>query len=55
MARFRDFQRMSEVNRTTLIGASGEMSDFQYIQDLLEHLVYARARTHLRASPSSAC
>jgi len=39
MARFRDFQRLSKVNNTTLIGASGEMSDYQYIQQLLEHWV----------------
>lgn len=36
LARFKDVQRIHKVNDTTILGASGEISDFQYIQNLLE-------------------
>jgi 20S proteasome subunit beta 7 len=39
MAKFTDLTRLRSVGRSTLIGASGEYSDFQYIMDLLEELV----------------
>jgi len=38
LARFRSVERLKAVNESTLIGASGEFSDFQYIQTLLETL-----------------
>ena len=38
MARFKSVQRIAKVNETTVLGASGEYSDFQYIKDLLEEL-----------------
>jgi len=39
LARFRDVRRISPVGNYTLIGASGEYSDFQYILRLLDELV----------------
>eukprot|EP01006_Ploeotia_vitrea_P017868 TRINITY_DN49104_c0_g1_i3.p1 TRINITY_DN49104_c0_g1~~TRINITY_DN49104_c0_g1_i3.p1 ORF type:complete len:207 (+),score=111.30 TRINITY_DN49104_c0_g1_i3:217-837(+) len=38
MARFKDFHRLHKVNSTTAMGASGELSDLQYIRDMLEEL-----------------
>eukprot|EP00954_Amorphochlora_amoebiformis_P001635 128587-Amorphochlora_amoeboformis.AAC.1 len=38
MARYKSVQRICKVNETTLIGASGEYSDFQYLKDLVEEL-----------------
>jgi len=35
---FKHLQRLQPVNDRTLIGASGEYSDLQYIQKLLENL-----------------
>ena len=37
--RYKSVQRVHKVNDTTIIGASGEISDFQYLQDLLDQLV----------------
>jgi len=39
LARFRSVERIKHVGKDTLLGASGEISDFQYIQQLLEELV----------------
>jgi 20S proteasome subunit beta 7 len=39
LARFKDIQRLHAVGDHTIIGAGGDMSDFQYIQSLLEDLV----------------
>eukprot|EP01114_Cavostelium_apophysatum_P024768 TRINITY_DN981_c0_g1_i1.p1 TRINITY_DN981_c0_g1~~TRINITY_DN981_c0_g1_i1.p1 ORF type:complete len:317 (+),score=49.52 TRINITY_DN981_c0_g1_i1:101-952(+) len=39
LARFRDIRRISALGRYTLIGASGEYSDFQYILRLLDDLM----------------
>lgn len=38
LARYKDTRRLIKVGEQTLIGASGEMSDFQSIQDLLENM-----------------
>jgi len=38
LARFKDLRRISKVNEHTAIAASGEYSDFQYIERLLESL-----------------
>jgi 20S proteasome subunit beta 7 len=38
LARFTDVRRLHKVNATTVIGAGGEYSDFQYIQNLLQML-----------------
>ena len=39
LARFRDVSRLYPVGAYTIIGASGDMSDFQYIQRLLDELI----------------
>jgi len=39
LARFRDIQRIASLGKYTLIGASGELSDFQYLLRLLDDLV----------------
>ncbi|MES1912414.1 MAG: hypothetical protein MHM6MM_004693 [Cercozoa sp. M6MM] len=39
MKRFIDIQRFYRVNRRCVLGVSGDVSDFQYIQRLLEDLV----------------
>jgi len=39
MARFRDIERIRKVNDFSLVGATGEYSDFQYINQILEDLV----------------
>ena len=39
LARFTELRRIRRVGETTLVGASGEYSDFQYIMDLLQELV----------------
>ncbi|KDQ52577.1 hypothetical protein JAAARDRAFT_479581 [Jaapia argillacea MUCL 33604] len=36
LARFKDVQRLTAVGEFTVIGASGDMSDFQYIQSMLD-------------------
>jgi 20S proteasome subunit beta 7 len=38
LARFKDVQRLQPVGDYTVIGASGDMSDFQYIQRLLDDI-----------------
>jgi len=37
-ARYKDVCRLKKVGKYTLLGASGELSDFQYIGDLLDEL-----------------
>ena len=39
LARFTDLRRIRRVGDYTLIAASGEYSDFQYIMDLLQGIV----------------
>ncbi|KAJ6617913.1 nucleophile aminohydrolase [Mycena sp. CBHHK59/15] len=39
LARFRDIQRLHPVGAHTVIGAGGDMSDFQYIQSILDELM----------------
>ncbi|KAF8178072.1 proteasome endopeptidase complex beta subunit [Pholiota molesta] len=39
LARFKDVQRLHPVGNTTVIGAGGDMSDFQYIQTMLDELI----------------
>ncbi|KAF5350886.1 hypothetical protein D9758_010484 [Tetrapyrgos nigripes] len=39
LARFKDIQRLHPVGNNTVIGAGGDMSDFQYIQSLLDSLM----------------
>ncbi|KZV65616.1 proteasome endopeptidase complex beta subunit [Peniophora sp. CONT] len=39
LARFKDVQRLHEVGKNTVIGAGGDMSDFQYLQDVLNELL----------------
>ncbi|KAJ1498369.1 Proteasome subunit beta type-7 [Coelomomyces lativittatus] len=39
LARFRNVQRMVQVGASTVIGVSGEVSDFQYLQHVLLHHV----------------
>ncbi|RKO96487.1 hypothetical protein CXG81DRAFT_29749 [Caulochytrium protostelioides] len=51
LARFRDVQRIVPVGEHTLLGASGEMSDFAYIQEQLDKLLVA---DHLAADGHTA-
>jgi len=39
LARFKDIQRLHPVGEFTLIGAGGDMSDFQYLQHILDNLM----------------
>jgi 20S proteasome subunit beta 7 len=39
LARFKDVQRLHAVGNHTVIGAGGDMSDFQYIQNILDELI----------------
>lgn len=39
LARFKDTQRLHAVGDNTLIGASGDMSDFQELQHILDTLL----------------
>ncbi|XP_028391983.1 proteasome subunit beta type-4-like [Dendronephthya gigantea] len=39
LARFRNLSRLMKVNENTVIGASGDIADFQYIQDVLKQKV----------------
>jgi 20S proteasome subunit beta 7 len=39
LARFRDIKRLTPVGESTIVGASGDISDYQYIQHLLESLM----------------
>ncbi|KIM87768.1 hypothetical protein PILCRDRAFT_814483 [Piloderma croceum F 1598] len=39
LARFKDVQRLHTVGNHTVIGAGGDMSDFQYIQNILDELI----------------
>ncbi|KAG5636081.1 hypothetical protein H0H81_009157 [Sphagnurus paluster] len=39
LARFKDMQRLQAVGEHTVIGAGGDMSDFQYIQAMLDELI----------------
>ena len=36
--RYKSFDRLKKVNERTIIGASGELSDFQYILNMLDEL-----------------
>jgi 20S proteasome subunit beta 7 len=38
LARYKDIRRLDRVGENTIIGASGEMSDFQAIMKKLEHM-----------------
>jgi len=39
LARFKDIQRLHPVGEYTVIGAGGDMSDFQYIQSILDEVI----------------
>jgi 20S proteasome subunit beta 7 len=39
LARFKDVQRLHPVGNNTVVAASGDMSDFQHIQQMLESLM----------------
>ncbi|EIN04473.1 proteasome endopeptidase complex beta subunit [Punctularia strigosozonata HHB-11173 SS5] len=39
LARFKDVQRLHSIGNYTVLGAGGDMSDFQYIQSILDDLV----------------
>jgi 20S proteasome subunit beta 7 len=39
LARFKSIQRLHPVGNSTVVGASGDLSDFQYIQSVLEELI----------------
>ncbi|KAH7886629.1 proteasome endopeptidase complex beta subunit [Phlebopus sp. FC_14] len=46
LARFKDVQRLHPVGKYTCIGAGGDMSDFQYIQQMLEELSIEEIAAH---------
>jgi len=46
LARFRDIQRLHAVGQHTVIGAGGDMSDFQYIQTILDELMIEEFSAH---------
>lgn len=39
LARFKDIQRLHPVGEYTVVGAGGDMSDFQYLQHILDDLI----------------
>ena len=39
MARFRDIERLSAAGKYTLVGGSGEYSDYQHIMKMLDELL----------------
>jgi len=39
MAMFRDVDRLIKVNNTTVLGAGGDIADFQYLQHVIEERV----------------
>ncbi|SRR6266550_2299413 len=39
LARFKDIKRLYPVGNNTVIGAGGDISDFQYIQKMLDELM----------------
>jgi 20S proteasome subunit beta 7 len=41
LARFADIQRVVPVGKFSILGASGDFSDFQYILKLLDELTYS--------------
>jgi 20S proteasome subunit beta 7 len=43
LARFRDIERLHKVADFTVLGASGDMSDFQYVKHLLDSQMYVIA------------
>ena len=40
LARFKDVQRLKPVGDYTVVGAGGDMSDFQYLEKTLEAAMY---------------
>lgn len=40
LARFKDVSRLHKVGDFTVLGAGGDMSDFQYLQSLLDDLMW---------------
>ncbi|KAJ7084271.1 nucleophile aminohydrolase [Mycena belliarum] len=46
LARFRDIQRLHPVGEHTVIGAGGDMGDFQYIQSILDELMVDEFSAH---------
>jgi len=55
--RYKSFPRLFKANEATLVGAGGELSDFQYLQDLLDELDADDfcADDGLRRSPAALC
>ena len=42
LARYKDVRRLHPVGNATIIGAGGDMSDFQHIQSMLDDLVFVK-------------
>jgi 20S proteasome subunit beta 7 len=40
LARFRNERRMHPVGTHTILGAGGDISDYQYVQHLMDQLMY---------------
>lgn len=39
LARFRGISRLLKVNDTTMLGASGDYADFQYLKQIIDQMV----------------
>lgn len=54
LARFRDVKRICDVGEHTLVGASGDISDFHYIEHMLEDLVTENEDWYIAPRPNNA-
>lgn len=39
LARFRNISRLMKVNNSTILGASGDYADYQYLKQIIEQMV----------------
>uniref|UniRef100_A0A4W5RF09 Proteasome subunit beta n=1 Tax=Hucho hucho TaxID=62062 RepID=A0A4W5RF09_9TELE len=47
LARFRNISRLMKVNDTTILGASGDYADYQYMKQIIEQMVYIKINAQL--------
>ena len=56
MARFKTVERLKQFGEHTCVGAGGDLSDFQYIVDLLDELMCVTfSSAHSKDTYSAAC
>lgn len=53
LARFKDVQRLKPVGEYTVVGAGGDMSDFQYLEKTLEAAMYVSISSSFLSSFSA--